>query len=155
MCARSRYLRCLCVCVLGGGGISNCIQQYLVGWNNLPMPELPASGAKILIYNISHQGMDKWLYVVVFLLCTEAKYNLSQIMTCMSNYIARLCTSWVAHHSILVWCCFLNKPGPWYFKRYPLSFISHLFYFLGWTLADHIVLRPIRVRLSELEWSAC
>ena len=34
--------------------ISNCIPQYSMGWNYLSMPEIPASGAKVIIWLIIH-----------------------------------------------------------------------------------------------------
>ena len=41
-------------------GISNCIQQYSVGCNYLSLPEIPASGDRVLILITSHKACT-WL----------------------------------------------------------------------------------------------
>ena len=43
--------------------ISNCISQNTVGWNDLPMPKIPASGTEILLYWFRPVNCDSMLSV--------------------------------------------------------------------------------------------
>ena len=46
-------------------GISNCIPQYSVGCNYLSLPEIPASGTKVLIYLWDAITYPCWRYLLL------------------------------------------------------------------------------------------
>ena len=43
----------MCQKHISQGGVSNCIPQYSVGCNYLSLPEIPASGTKVLIFDVT------------------------------------------------------------------------------------------------------
>ena len=59
-------------------GISNCIPQYSVGCNYLSLPEIPASGTKVLIYLWDAITYPCWRYL---LLVPKSSYIVRSVLS--------------------------------------------------------------------------
>ena len=75
--------------------ISNCIPQYSMGYNCFSLPEISASGTKVLIFSVQPRGCVAWLQCTQY--CADHSWN-----------------KWYSMSSVAVGLCGLRYMARWW-----------------------------------------